>query len=101
MHEKFTFPFCFRLHHAFSAKKLLFDFEALKFYQAAYTPEHQDEQFEHHLCHAQCTNFRIFLPLRFYVKSIFEVLETQKCRFVGLPQTPKLITRKFLEAEKS
>ena len=53
MHEKFTFPFCFRLHHAFSAKKLLFDFEALKFYQAAYTPakHQQDEQFEHHLCH--------------------------------------------------
>ena len=37
--------------------------------------------------HAQCGNFRIFLPFRFYVKSIFEILEVLKvlfCHFVDV-----------------
>ena len=49
-----------------------------------YTPEHQDEQFEHHLCHAQCGFIRIFLALRFCVKTILADFRSSKTSILAI-----------------
>ena len=67
-----------------------------------YTPEHQDEQFEHHLCHAQCGNFRIFLPIRFYVKTILADFRSSKISVLAILRALNFVNLvDFIQSSKS